>query len=100
MPTAKPAPDPEVESPQIDSEAAEDSSEEFVVEEAAPSAEEMAAYLGATGSSESKFENDDKSLPTLEEVEAMVPAKTKALMDELFRARLEKVKRINPKEIL
>jgi hypothetical protein len=62
----------------------------------------MAAYLGATGtpaltSNDSK--KDDDSLPSLEEAIAQVPAKTRALMDELFRARLEKVKRVDPKDI-
>ncbi len=71
-------------------------------DEPAPSAEEMAAYLGASSTTEvtkSESVKDDVSLPTLEEAIAKVPAKTRALMDELFRARLEKVKRVDPKDI-
>lgn len=62
----------------------------------------MAAYLGASGIPEvtnGESSKDDDSLPTLEEAIAKVPAKTRALMDELFRAKLEKVKRIDPKDI-
>lgn len=62
----------------------------------------MAAYLGAVAESDSsgtEKENGDENLPSLEEAAARIPAKTKALMDELFRAKLVKVKRIDPKEI-
>ena len=64
--------------------------------------EKMAAYLGASGIAEitnGESSKDDDSLPTLEEAIAKVPAKARALMDELFRAKLEKVKRIDPKDI-
>ncbi len=79
-----------------------DENESFIDDAPVPSEEEMAAYLGAAGSTVetgSKAETSDGSLPTLEEAVAMVPAKAKALMEELFRARLEKVKRIDPREI-
>ena len=38
-------------------------------------------------------------MPSLEEAEALISEKTKLLMDELFRARIQRVKRIDPKEI-
>ena len=79
-----------------------DSGEDLVEDEPAPSAEEMVAYLGASGISEvtnGESSKDDDSLPTLEEAIAKVPAKARALMDELFRAKLERVKRIDPKDI-
>lgn len=38
-------------------------------------------------------------LPSLEQAKPRVPAKTQVLMEELFRATLEKVQRINPKSI-
>ncbi len=91
-----------IESPLADDEDVEDANESFIDDDRAPSEEEMAAYLGAAGSlseTGSKAETNDGSLPTLEEAVAIVPAKAKALMEELFRARLEKVKRIDPKEI-
>ncbi len=73
-----------------------------VVDESAPSPEEMAAYLGEP--EESAGENAKPNLregpvPSLEEAEARIPAKAKALMDELFRARFEKVKRIDPDQV-
>ncbi|MAM92463.1 MAG: hypothetical protein CMI15_13475 [Opitutaceae bacterium] len=46
--------------------------------------------------------SSDRELPPLisvEEAEALIPDKTKLLMDELFRARIQRVKRIDPKEI-
>lgn len=91
-----------VKPPLAEDEDAVDGNEAFIGEESVPSAEEMAAYLGASGSPSetgSKTETSDGDLPTLEEAAAMVPAKAKALMEELFRARLEKVKRVDPKEI-
>ncbi len=63
---------------------------------------EVAADLGASvdkGDNENDRESGDRPLLDLEEVEAMIPEKTKALMDELFRAKLEKVKRIDSKKI-
>ena len=39
------------------------------------------------------------SLPDLETFEKTLPTKTKVLMEELFRAKLNKVQRINPKKI-
>ncbi len=51
-------------------------------------------------SSEPDSERDQSPLPSLEEAESLVSEKTKLLMDELFRARIQRVKRIDPKEIL
>lgn len=68
----------------------------------APSPEEMAAYVGEdseTGDTSEASSKDERPLPSLEDVEKTIPDRTKALMDELFRAKLEKVKRIDPKEI-
>ncbi|MCH2614605.1 MAG: hypothetical protein MKZ70_07915 [Opitutales bacterium] len=50
-------------------------------------------------SSEPDSERDQSPLPSLEEAEALISEKTKLLMDELFRARIQRVKRIDPKEI-
>ena len=72
--------------------------------EEGPSDEDMAAYLGASGGN--RIENEDEAgpsggdeLPSLSEVENRIPVKTRALMEELFRAKLSKVQRINPKNI-
>lgn len=62
----------------------------------------MAAYLGAPGEpvrEEDAPVEDGRPLPTLEEAEKAISPKAKALMDELFRAKLDKVQRINPKKI-
>ncbi|NEQ66738.1 MAG: hypothetical protein F6K21_14775 [Symploca sp. SIO2D2] len=45
-------------------------------------------------------EEKDGPLPDLKDVEHQIPAKTKALMEELFHARLDSVKRIDRKKIL
>lgn len=79
-----------------------DSEEIPILEENAPTAEEMASYLGAPDDLEEDGDGsdlDDRPLPSLAEAEAMISPKTKALMDELFRAKLENVKRIDPKLI-
>lgn len=49
---------------------------------------------------EPESEKEEQALPSLEEAEALISEKTKLLMDELFRARIQRVKRIDPKEIL
>jgi len=62
----------------------------------------MAAYLGAPGGpvhAEDETSDDDRPIPSLEEAENRISPKTKALMDELFRAKLDQVQRINPKKI-
>jgi hypothetical protein len=62
----------------------------------------MASYLGTPGDpvrEEDAPVDDSRPLPTLEEAEKTISPKTKALMDELFRAKLDKVQRINPKKI-
>jgi len=64
----------------------------------------MAAYLGVRGAVPAEQEADtlptkDDELPSLEEAERRIPIKTKALMEELFRAKLEKVQKVNPKKI-
>lgn len=38
-------------------------------------------------------------LPDLDAVSQKIPIKTQVLMEELFRAKLEKVQRVNPKKI-
>lgn len=43
--------------------------------------------------------DDGTELPELEVVESRIPEKTRVLMEELFRAKLNKVQRINPKKI-
>ena len=62
----------------------------------------MAAYLGAPSDpvrDEDGPVDDSRPLPSLADAEKAISPKTKALMDELFRAKLEKVQRINPKKI-
>lgn len=49
--------------------------------------------------SEPNGDRDQSPMPSLEEAEALISEKTKLLMDELFRARIQHVKRIDPKEI-
>ena len=49
--------------------------------------------------SDPNSDRDQSPLPSLEEAEALISEKTKLLMDELFRARIQHVKRIDPKEI-
>lgn len=66
--------------------------EQVFVEESSLGKEEIA--------SEPNIERDQSPLPSLEEAEALISEKTKLLMDELFRARIQRVKRIDPKEIL
>ena len=44
-------------------------------------------------------EDDSEIMPKLKEVEDRVPQKTKALMEELFRARLDSVKPIDRKKL-
>lgn|GEM_PF-2447865 len=70
----------------------------------APSEEELGGYLGveapvAIVEEETVPVGDGRPLPSLADVEKRIPTKTKALMEELFRAKLEKVQRIDPKEI-
>ena len=78
--------------------------DEVATVEEGPSEEDMSAYLGASGVV--RIENEDEAglsdadeLPSLSEVENRIPVKTRALMEELFRAKLSKVQRINPKNI-
>ena len=62
----------------------------------------MAAYLGAPEEpirDEDTAPDNDRPIPSLEAAEKQISPKTKALMDELFRAKLEKVQRINPNKI-
>ncbi len=62
----------------------------------------MAAYLGAPSEptrEEDSIVDDSRPIPSLEDAEKAIAPKAKALMDELFRAKLEKVQRINPKKI-
>ena len=75
---------------------------EETIEEAPPSLEEMAAYLGEPEDpvrGEDAVISDDRPIPTLDEADKQIVPKTKALMEELFRARLNKVQRINTKKI-
>lgn len=69
-----------------------------------PAAEDLEAYFGAAPSAPIKEEDEplpmsDKPLPDLEYAEKRIPAKTKALMQELFRAKLDKVQRIDPRKV-
>ncbi len=48
---------------------------------------------------EDVFEDDGKELPDIDVVRKRIPEKTQVLMEELFRAKLEKVQRVNPKKI-
>ena len=66
--------------------------EQVFVEDSSLEKEEIA--------SEPNSEQDQSPLPSLEEAEALISEKTKLLMDELFRARIQRVKRIDPEEIL
>ena len=43
--------------------------------------------------------DDGTELPSLDVVEKRIPEKTRVLMEELFRAKLNKVQRVNPKKI-
>ncbi len=43
--------------------------------------------------------DDGAELPSLEAVEQRIPEKTRVLMEELLRAKLNKVQRVNPKKI-
>lgn len=68
----------------------------------APSDEELAEYYGApkaaVNEDEISPENKNPTIP-LDKAKNLVPAKSRALMHELFRAELSKVQRINPKQI-
>ncbi len=71
----------------------------------APTSEDLDAYYGlveepkASEEPQGEPKKEEKPLPSLSDVEKRIPEKTKALMEELFRARLETVKRIDPKEV-
>lgn len=43
--------------------------------------------------------DDGTELPELDVVEKRIPEKTRVLMEELLRAKLTKVQRVNPKKI-
>ena len=88
--------------PKAESDESPFSPSEEVLEEAPPSAEEMAAYLGEPEDpvrGEDASVSDDRPIPTLDEADKRITPKTKALMEELFRAKLNKVQRINTKKI-
>lgn len=42
---------------------------------------------------------DGDELPDIDALRKRIPEKTQVLMDELFRAKLSKVQRVNPKKI-
>ncbi len=67
----------------------------------APSDFDLAEELGSAMPvrEEDVIPDDGTELPTLEMVEKRVPEKTRVLMEELFRAKLNKVQRVNPKKI-
>ncbi|MDQ8187558.1 hypothetical protein [Pelagicoccus sp. SDUM812002] len=67
----------------------------------APSEFDLAEELGSSMPvlDEDIIPDDGKELPPLELVEQRIPEKTRVLMEELFRAKLNKVQRINPKKI-
>lgn len=52
------------------------------------------------GAPELESEGVQSPLPSLQDAEALISDRTKLLMDELFRARIQRVKRIDPKDIL
>ncbi|MBC2605391.1 hypothetical protein [Pelagicoccus albus] len=66
-----------------------------------PSDFDLAEELGATMPilEEDILPDDGSELPELEAVEKRIPEKTRVLMEELFRAKLSKVQRVNPKKI-
>ncbi|MDQ8182468.1 hypothetical protein [Pelagicoccus sp. SDUM812005] len=67
----------------------------------APSEFDLAEELGSSMPirDEDIIPDDGKELPPLEMVEKRIPEKTRVLMEELFRAKLSKVQRVNPKKI-
>lgn len=68
-----------------------------------PSEEDMAAMYGggrqAADEELSPAEADEASEISVEDAEKALPAKTKALMEELFRARVQSVRKVDPKRI-
>ncbi|MDQ8204573.1 hypothetical protein [Pelagicoccus sp. SDUM812003] len=42
---------------------------------------------------------DGSELPDIDTLKKRIPEKTQVLMEELFRAKLQKVERVNPKKI-
>ncbi len=67
----------------------------------APSDFDLAEELGSSMPvrEEDIIPDDGSELPTLDMVEKRIPEKTRVLMEELFRAKLNKVQRVNPKKI-
>ena len=66
-----------------------------------PSAFDLAEEFGAAVPvrDEDIIPDDGTELPDLEVVEKRIPETTKVLMEELLRAKLTKVQRVNPKKI-
>ncbi|MCH6257610.1 hypothetical protein MLD52_13700 [Puniceicoccaceae bacterium K14] len=67
-----------------------------------PSDEELAEYYGAPKAAVNEDEIADESdspLIPLDQAKNLIPAKSRALMHELFRAELLTVKRFNPKKL-
>lgn len=67
----------------------------------APSDFDLAEELGggAPMRDEDVTPDDGTALPDLDVVTKRIPEKTRVLMEELFRAKLSKVQRVNPKKI-
>lgn len=67
----------------------------------APNEFDLAEELGSSMPvrEEDIIPDDGAELPALETVEKRIPEKTRVLMEELFRAKLSKVQRVNPKKI-
>lgn len=67
----------------------------------APSEADLAEMFGGAApiKEDDYFLEDGGDLPDIENVRQRIPAKTQVLMQELFRARLDRVQRVNPKKI-
>lgn len=66
-----------------------------------PSEFDLAEEFGASVpvKDEDLIPDDGTELPDVDVVKKRIPEKTQVLMEELFRAKLSKVQRINPKKI-
>lgn len=66
-----------------------------------PSDFDLAEELGSSMPvrEEDVIPDDGTELPDLDVVTKRIPEKTLVLMEELFRAKLSKVQRVNPKKI-
>ncbi|EDY84890.1 hypothetical protein VDG1235_4524 [Verrucomicrobiia bacterium DG1235] len=67
----------------------------------APSDFDLAEELGSSMPvrEEDEIPDDGTELPNIDVVKKRIPEKTQVLMEELFRAKLSRVQRVNPKKI-